>query len=76
MLAWGRQEAPTSASPSNIGDPSVTVVRTDDGSTCFEIVAVSRPRHVLARAFPAVARRLQTAATSRYLDAMQSAVDL
>jgi uncharacterized protein (UPF0548 family) len=58
------------------GEESFTVIRMDDGSTCFQIVAVSRPRHVLARAFPPVARRLQTAATSRYLGAMQSAVDV
>jgi uncharacterized protein (UPF0548 family) len=58
------------------GEESFTVIRMDDGNTCFQIVAVSRPRHVLTRAFPPVARRLQTSATSRYLDAMKSAVDV
>ena len=57
------------------GEESFTVTRTADGSTTFQIVAASRPRQVLARAFPPVARRLQTAATHRYLAAMQAAVD-
>jgi len=56
------------------GEESFTVVRLGDGSTCFEVVAVSRPRQALARLFPPVARRLQAAATNRYLDAMESAV--
>ena len=56
------------------GEESFTVIRTDDGAIGFQIVAASRPRHVLARAFPPVARRLQLAATNRYLAAMQSAV--
>jgi len=57
------------------GEESFTVIRMDDGSTAFQIVAVSRPRQFLARAVPAVARRLQTAATNRYLAAMQSSVN-
>lgn len=56
------------------GEESFTVVRSDDGSIAFEIAAASRPRHVLARAVPLVARRLQTAATNCYLAAMQAAV--
>jgi len=56
------------------GEESFTVLRAGDGSVSFEIVAVSRPRHVLAQAAPPVARRLQAAATNRYLEAMQSAV--
>jgi uncharacterized protein (UPF0548 family) len=56
------------------GEESFTVIRTDDGSIDFHIVAASRPRQLLARAFPPVARRLQIAATNRYLAAMQSAV--
>ncbi len=55
------------------GEESFTVVRHDDGSVVFEIVAVSRPRHLLARAFSPVARRLQRSATTRYLDAMSAA---
>ena len=57
------------------GEESFTVVRADDGSVVFEIVAASRPRHTLARMAPPIARRLQRAATHRYLLAMQSAVD-
>ena len=57
------------------GEESFTVFRTDDGGTDFEIVAASRPRQILARACPPAARRLQKAATNRYLAAMQSAVD-
>jgi uncharacterized protein (UPF0548 family) len=57
------------------GEESFTVVRAGDGSTVFQIVAVSRPRQVLARAVPPVARRLQMAATNRYLAAMESAAD-
>jgi uncharacterized protein (UPF0548 family) len=57
------------------GEESFTVVRMTDGSTSFHIVAASRHRLLLARAFPPVARRLQVAATNRYLAAMQSAVN-
>jgi uncharacterized protein (UPF0548 family) len=57
------------------GEESFTVIRTDDARTGFEIVAASRPRLVLARAFSPVARHLQMAAANRYLAAMQSAVD-
>ncbi len=57
------------------GEESFTVIRMDDGSTSFQIIAASRPRQVLARAFPPVARRLQLAATNRYFAAMQSAVN-
>jgi uncharacterized protein (UPF0548 family) len=56
------------------GEESFTVVRVAGGDISFEIVAASRPRHLLARTFPPVARRLQNDATSRYLNAMQSAV--
>ena len=55
------------------GEESFTVVRHDDGSVVFEIAAASRPRHLLARACPPVARRLQRSATTRYLDAMSAA---
>ena len=56
------------------GEESFTVTRADDGTVTFEIVAVSKPRLVLARALPPVARRLQVTVTNRYLDAMQRAV--
>lgn len=56
------------------GEESFSVVRGPDGEVTFEIVAVSRPRHPLARACPPFARRLQRAATTRYLDAMQADV--
>lgn len=57
------------------GEESFAVVRGPDGEITFEIVAVSRPRDLLARACPPIARRLQRAATQRYLDAMQGAVN-
>ena len=56
------------------GEESFTVVRHTDGTTTFDIVAVSRPRQLLARAVPPVARRLQRAATRRYYEAMQSSI--
>lgn len=58
------------------GEESFMTSRTPDGAITFEIVAVSRPRQILARAFPTVARRLQLAATNRYFDAMRAAVEL
>ena len=57
------------------GEESFSVLRSDDGKIVLEIVVASRPRHVLARAVPPVARRLQMAAANRYLAAMQSATD-
>jgi uncharacterized protein (UPF0548 family) len=56
------------------GEESFIVTRDSDGTIAFEIVAVSCPRHFLARACPPLARRLQRAATKRYLDAMRLAV--
>lgn len=56
------------------GEESFTVARSRGGDVVFEIVAVSRPRHPLARFGAPVARRLQVAATKRYLDAMVSEV--
>ncbi|MEJ7801487.1 MAG: DUF1990 domain-containing protein, partial [Ilumatobacter sp.] len=56
------------------GEESFTVERDDDGTVTFEIIAVSRPRHPLARLAPAVARILQRRAVDRYLDAMTIAV--
>ena len=51
-------------------------VRIDESGTVhFDIVAVSRPRHPLARGVPPVARLLQRQATHRYLQAMKSAAD-
>jgi len=55
------------------GEEAFTVVRKQDGSVVFEVTAASRPRHVLARACPPLARRLQRSATTRYLDAMSAA---
>ena len=57
------------------GEESFMATRADDGVVNFDIVAVSRPRQMLARALPPVARRLQIAATNRYFDAMTSAVE-
>ena len=47
------------------GEESFTVSRGDDGTVTFDIVAVARPRHLLARVAPSVARRLQSTATDR-----------
>ena len=54
------------------GEESFTVTITPGGTVSFEILAVSRSRHPLARLAPPIARRLQVSATNRYLDAMQS----
>ena len=56
------------------GEESFNVIRHDDGSVVFEIAAASRPRHLLARACPPIARHLQRSATTRYLDAMSAAI--
>jgi uncharacterized protein (UPF0548 family) len=56
------------------GEESFTVTRAPDDQIIFEIVAVSRARLLASRACPPVARRLQRAATMRYLDAMHTAV--
>ncbi|MGD9796008.1 MAG: DUF1990 family protein [Acidimicrobiia bacterium] len=56
------------------GEESFMVTRHDDDTVTFDIVAVSRPRHLLARAVPPIARRLQHAAVNRYLEAMKCAV--
>ena len=56
------------------GEESFTVWRERDDRVSFEIVAVSRPRHPLARACRPIARWLQRSATDRYLAAMRSAV--
>lgn len=56
------------------GEESFVVERDRDGEVRFRIAAVSRPRHPLARLCIPMARRLQRAATERYLDAMTAAV--
>ena len=56
------------------GEESFTVIRQSNDDITFEIVAASRPRNPLARALPPIARRLQRAATARYLDAMKAAI--
>ena len=56
------------------GEESFTVTRQSNDEITFEIVAASRPRNPLARAFPPIARRLQRAATARYLDAMKAEI--
>jgi uncharacterized protein (UPF0548 family) len=53
-----------------IGEEAFMVMR-DAHGVRFEIVAVSRPGHPIARAVPWAADRLQEAATRRYLSAMQ-----
>jgi uncharacterized protein (UPF0548 family) len=56
------------------GEESFSVVRGSDDEVTFEIAAVSRPRQLFARTFPPIARRMQRAAMTRYLDAMQAEV--
>jgi len=56
------------------GEESFTVTRQSNDEVTFEIVAASRPRNPLARAVPPIARRLQRAATARYLEAMKAAI--
>ncbi len=56
------------------GEESFTVHIDDCESVRFEIIAVSRPRHPLARAAPLIARLMQGHATNRYLQAMQTYV--
>jgi uncharacterized protein (UPF0548 family) len=56
------------------GEESFIVTRQPNDEITFEIVAASRPRNQLARAFPPIARRVQHAATARYLDAMKGAI--
>jgi uncharacterized protein (UPF0548 family) len=56
------------------GEESFMIDLADDDAVTFVIVAVSHPRHPLARAFPPVARALQRTAAHRYLDAMRAAV--
>jgi uncharacterized protein (UPF0548 family) len=51
-----------------IGEEAFLVAR--DTRTRFEITAVSRPGHPLARLVPSVANRLQDGAAHRYLTAM------
>jgi uncharacterized protein (UPF0548 family) len=57
-----------------LGEESFVVHRRANGPTTFEVVAVSRPSHPLARLAPKVADRLQNAAVGRYLAAMADAV--
>ena len=57
------------------GEESFTVRINESGAVHFEIVAVSRPRHALARVAPPIARHLQRRATNRYLLAMKSAAE-
>jgi uncharacterized protein (UPF0548 family) len=49
------------------------VVRRSAGVVQFEVVAVSRPAHPVARLAPVIARHRQDRAVGRYLAAMQAA---
>lgn len=55
------------------GEESFLIVR-DEGDIRFEVQAVSKPKHPLARLIPPAAGRLQDAAVRRYLSAMSSLV--
>jgi len=55
------------------GEESFIVVRSG-GEVRFDVQAVSRPIHPLARVFSPIANRLQDAAARRYLAAMKAAV--
>jgi uncharacterized protein (UPF0548 family) len=52
------------------GEEAFAVVRRPDGTVVFEIDAVSRPRLVLARLAPPIARFVQHRETRRYLSSM------
>lgn len=54
------------------GEESFLVRRRPSGEVDFDIVAVSRPRHPLARMCPPITRRLQLAAVHRYVEAMRA----
>ena len=56
------------------GEESFMVERDADGQVTFEIIAVSKPKHPLARLAPPITRFMQRRATERYLDAMTEAV--
>ena len=56
------------------GEEAFVIVR-DDSGVRFEIEAVSKPRHPLARLVPPVADRLQNQAVQRYLSAMTTLVN-
>ena len=56
------------------GEEAFIIVR-DDSGVRFEVAAVSKPRHPLARLVPPVADRLQDQAVQRYLSAMTTLVN-
>jgi uncharacterized protein (UPF0548 family) len=56
------------------GEEAFVIVR-DDSGVRFEVEAVSKPRHPLARLVPPVADRLQDQAVQRYLTAMTRLVN-
>jgi uncharacterized protein (UPF0548 family) len=56
------------------GEESFLIVR-DDSGVRFEVTAVSKPRHPLARLVPLVADRMQDQAVQRYLTAMTTLVN-
>jgi uncharacterized protein (UPF0548 family) len=56
------------------GEEAFLVVRDDDGTVHFDVEAVSRPIHPVARLVPAVADRLQNMAVRRYVAAMERVV--
>lgn len=56
------------------GEEAFLIVR-DDSGVRFEVEAVSKPRHPLARLVPPVADRLQNQAVQRYLSAMTTLVN-
>jgi uncharacterized protein (UPF0548 family) len=56
------------------GEEAFLVVRDEEGSVRFDVEAVSRPIHPLARVLPLFADRLQDAAVRRYLSAMEHSV--
>jgi len=56
------------------GEEAFVVSCDDDGAVHFDVEAVSRPAHVLARLLPPAAKHLQDRAARRYLSAMERAV--
>jgi uncharacterized protein (UPF0548 family) len=54
------------------GEEAFVIQRADDGSVSFDITAISRPTHLLARLGGPVTRMLQIRTTRGYLEAMQT----
>jgi uncharacterized protein (UPF0548 family) len=57
------------------GEEAFVIVRDDAGQTRFDVEAVAKPHHPLARLVPPIANYLQDRTARRYLSAMERAVE-